>query len=198
MSEYKRKYEQYIFPCASRFWACNCVQMYYSSLHPCQHQSAFQQLQTIRRRSGDPISAWLSLRIQMANVTDRHDSNTTADSGEFSLAQSSQFLLFSRTFSLSCWMNSMVGLLWPAFRDVTLSPIARTHMILHCWRHEWANILGGLISLWLYKENNKLRDWKNIFILHIPPWAPHTYDFLVLNSLTHPRKINLVVLQIGK
>jgi hypothetical protein len=57
---------------------------------------------------------------------------------------------------------------------------------------------GGLISLWLYKENNKLRDWKNIFTLHIPPWAPHTYDFVVLTSLTHPRKILLVVLQIGK
>jgi hypothetical protein len=51
---------------------------------------------------------------------------------------------------------------------------------------------------WLYKENNKLRDWKNVFTLHIPPWAPHTYDFVVLTSLTHPRKILLVVLQIGK
>jgi hypothetical protein len=57
---------------------------------------------------------------------------------------------------------------------------------------------GGLISLWLYKENNKLWDWKNIFTLHIPPWAAHTYDFLVLTSLAHPRKILLFVLQIGK
>jgi hypothetical protein len=24
-------------------------------------------------------------------------------------------------------------------------------------------IQGGLIRLWLYKENNKLRDWKNVF-----------------------------------
>jgi hypothetical protein len=31
--------------------------------------------------------------------------------------------------------------------------------------------------------------------LHIPPWAPHTYDFVVL---AHPRKILLLVLQIGK
>jgi hypothetical protein len=53
----------------------------------------------------------------------------------------------------------------------------------------------GLISLWLSKENNKLRDWKNVFTLHIPPWAPHTYDFVVLTSLTHPRKVILVVLQ---
>jgi hypothetical protein len=56
----------------------------------------------------------------------------------------------------------------------------------------------GLISLWLYKENNKLRDWKNVFTLHIPPWAPHTYDFVILTSLTHPRKILLAVLKIGK
>jgi hypothetical protein len=45
---------------------------------------------------------------------------------------------------------------------------------------------GGLISLGLYKEN-KLRDWKNVFTLHIPPWAPYTYDFVVATSLTHPR-----------
>jgi hypothetical protein len=57
---------------------------------------------------------------------------------------------------------------------------------------------GGLISLWLYKENNKLQDWKNVFTLHIPPWAPHTYVFVVLTSLTHPRKNLLVVLKIGK
>jgi hypothetical protein len=30
------------------------------------------------------------------------------------------------------------------------------------------------------------------------PRAPHTYDFVVLTSLTHIRKILLVVLQIGK
>jgi hypothetical protein len=41
-----------------------------------------------------------------------------------------------------------------------------------------AKLRGGLISLWLYKENNKLRDWKNVFTLHIPPWALHTYDFV--------------------
>jgi hypothetical protein len=59
-------------------------------------------------------------------------------------------------------------------------------------------IRRGLISLWLYKENKKQRDWNNIFTLHIPPWAPHTYDFFVLTSLTDPRKILLAVLQIGK
>jgi hypothetical protein len=55
----------------------------------------------------------------------------------------------------------------------------------------------GLISLWLYKEN-KLRDGKNVFTVHIPPWAPYTYGFVVLTSLTHPREILLVALQIRK
>jgi hypothetical protein len=41
-----------------------------------------------------------------------------------------------------------------------------TVVTLH-WRHRMA-IQRGLISLWLYKEN-KLRDWKNVFTLHIPP-----------------------------
>jgi hypothetical protein len=55
-----------------------------------------------------------------------------------------------------------------------------------------------MISLWLYKENNKLRDWNTVFTLHIPSWAPYIYDFVVLTSLSHPRKILLVVLQVGK
>jgi hypothetical protein len=46
--------------------------------------------------------------------------------------------------------------------------------------------MRGLIGLWLYKENNKLRDWK--MYLRIPPWAPHAYNFVALTSLTHPRK----------
>jgi hypothetical protein len=30
---------------------------------------------------------------------------------------------------------------------------------------------------------------KKIYLLYIfPPWAPHTYDFVVVASLTHPRK----------
>jgi hypothetical protein len=28
-----------------------------------------------------------------------------------------------------------------------------------------------------------------MFTLHIPPWAPHTYVFVFLTSLTHPQKI---------
>jgi hypothetical protein len=56
----------------------------------------------------------------------------------------------------------------------------------------------GLIRLWLYKEN-KLWDPK-MYLLYIspPPRAPHTYYLVVLSSLKHPRKIILVVLQIGK
>jgi hypothetical protein len=57
---------------------------------------------------------------------------------------------------------------------------------------------GGRKCIWRFKEKNKQRDEKNIFTLHIPPWAPHTYDFVVLTSLTHSQKILLVVLQIGK
>jgi hypothetical protein len=36
------------------------------------------------------------------------------------------------------------------------------------------------------------------YIFPPPPGGPHAYDFLVLNSLAHPRKIMLVLLQIGK
>jgi hypothetical protein len=50
-----------------------------------------------------------------------------------------------------------------------------------------SHIRRWLISLWLYKEIKKLRGWKYIFTLHIPPWAPHTYDFVFLISLTHQK-----------
>jgi hypothetical protein len=60
--------------------------------------------------------------------------------------------------------------------------------ILHTWKIKLTLCLIKLINLWLYKENNKLRDWKNIFTLHIPPWAPYTCDFVVLTSLTHSKK----------
>jgi hypothetical protein len=66
------------------------------------------------------------------------------------------------------------------------------------WQHHLCIYKRGLVSLWLYKENNELRDWENVFTLHIPPWAPNTYDFFVLTSLTHPREILLVVLQTWK
>jgi hypothetical protein len=33
---------------------------------------------------------------------------------------------------------------------------------------------GGLISLWLYKENNKLRDWEKMYLLYIFPPELHT------------------------
>jgi hypothetical protein len=37
-----------------------------------------------------------------------------------------------------------------------------------------------------------------MYLLYIFPPELHTYDFVVLTSLTHPRKILLVVLQTGK
>jgi hypothetical protein len=39
---------------------------------------------------------------------------------------------------------------------------------------------------------------KCIYSTHPPPRAPHTYDLVVLTSLTHPRKYLLLVLQIRK
>jgi hypothetical protein len=37
-----------------------------------------------------------------------------------------------------------------------------------------------------------------MYLLYIfPPFAPHTYDFVVLTSLTYQRKIILAVLQRG-
>jgi hypothetical protein len=32
------------------------------------------------------------------------------------------------------------------------------------------------------RKNNKLKDSKYVFTLHIPLSAPHTYDFIVLTS----------------
>jgi hypothetical protein len=60
---------------------------------------------------------------------------------------------------------------------------------------------GRLISLWLYKENSKLLDWKKCIYSTYPSPKLHThtiYDFFVQTSLANPRKIPLVVQQIGK
>jgi hypothetical protein len=59
-------------------------------------------------------------------------------------------------------------------------------------------IRGADKSLALKRKQQATGLKKNVFTLHIPPWAPYTYDFVVLTSLTHPRKIILVVLRIGK
>jgi hypothetical protein len=37
-----------------------------------------------------------------------------------------------------------------------------------------------------------------MYLSYISPLELHTFDFVVLTSSTHPRKILLVVLQIGK
>jgi hypothetical protein len=59
-------------------------------------------------------------------------------------------------------------------------------------------IQGGLISLWLYKEKRNYGIENKYIYSTYSPWAPHTYDFVVLTSLSHPRKIVLFVLQRGK
>jgi hypothetical protein len=46
----------------------------------------------------------------------------------------------------------------------------------------------GLISLWLYKEN-KLRNCKNVFTLHIPPEL-HTHLWLHCSNFFNPSKKN--------
>jgi hypothetical protein len=37
-----------------------------------------------------------------------------------------------------------------------------------------------------------------MYLLYLFPEAPHTYDFVAVTSLTHPRKLLLVVLQIRR
>jgi hypothetical protein len=53
-----------------------------------------------------------------------------------------------------------------------------------------------LISLWLYKAT-RMKKYISSTYSPPPPRAPHTYGFVVITSITHPRKIILVVLQIG-
>jgi hypothetical protein len=67
-----------------------------------------------------------------------------------------------------------------------------------CLANSHSTDCSTLISLWFYKENNKLWDCKKCIYCTYSPWAPHTYDFVVLTSLTRQRTIPLVVLQIGK
>jgi hypothetical protein len=47
----------------------------------------------------------------------------------------------------------------------------------------------GLISLWLYEANNKLRDWKNVFTLHVPPMTS-THLWLRCSNFFNPSKKN--------
>jgi hypothetical protein len=80
---------------------------------------------------------------------------------------------------LTAWATARPGLNW----------------ILIFYISKFKQIRVGLLSLWLYKEN-KLCNWKKktqlLYIFSL--WAPHTYDFVVVTSLTHPRKIILFVL----
>jgi hypothetical protein len=56
---------------------------------------------------------------------------------------------------------------------------------------------GELLSFGFIKKTRSYGNEKT-YLLYIFPPELHTYDFVVLTSLTHPRKILLVVLQIGK
>jgi hypothetical protein len=48
---------------------------------------------------------------------------------------------------------------------------------------------GALINLWLYKGNNKLQDWKNVFTLHIP-LDLHIHLWLRCSNFFNPWKIH--------
>jgi hypothetical protein len=54
----------------------------------------------------------------------------------------------------------------------------------------WENIIlksvrRGLINLWLYKETNKLWDWKNVVTLHISPLSS-THLWLLCSNFFNP------------
>jgi hypothetical protein len=51
---------------------------------------------------------------------------------------------------------------------------------------------GGWYVFCFIKKTASYGIEKKLFTLHIPPWAPHTYDFVVLTSLTQPRRIGKV------
>jgi hypothetical protein len=92
-------------------------------------------------------------------------------------------------FTVECvWSGSQLGreILWRMFESCKffLWMICFNTIIQPASHFLGGLFLGGLISVWLYKEN-KLRDWKNVFTLSIPHWAPRTFDFVVLNSITH-------------
>jgi hypothetical protein len=49
--------------------------------------------------------------------------------------------------------------------------------------------VGGLISLWLYKENNKLRDWKKCIYYTYSPLSS-THLWLRCSNFFNPSKKN--------
>jgi hypothetical protein len=57
-------------------------------------------------------------------------------------------------------------------------------------------IWGGLISLWLYKENSKLLDWK-LYLLYIFPLSSTHLWLRCSNFFNDSRNILVVVLRIG-
>jgi hypothetical protein len=65
------------------------------------------------------------------------------------------------------------------------------------WRGEVQGGGGTDKSLALQRKQQATGLKKYIYCTY-SPCAPHTYDFIVLTSLTQPRKILLIVLQIEK
>jgi hypothetical protein len=78
--------------------------------------------------------------------------------------------------------NLNLWFLWKTWRCLT------PHQLL-AWAVTRAEVQAGLISLWLYNENNKLWDWKNVFTLHIPPLSS-THLWLHCSNFFNPSKKN--------
>jgi hypothetical protein len=78
----------------------------------------------------------------------------------------------------------------------TFTPTCNETYTLNLWlpfilRHEYEGILA-------LEKNHKVTGLKKYIYSTYSHWSPHTYDFVVLTSWTHPRNILLIVLQIGK
>jgi hypothetical protein len=61
-----------------------------------------------------------------------------------------------------------------------------------------ANHMRGADKCLALKRKQQVTGLKKCIYSTYSPRAPHTYDFVVLTSLTHSRNILLVVLQIEK
>jgi hypothetical protein len=72
---------------------------------------------------------------------------------------------------------------WKSTKNKSYLHYRRRHLVVG---HPFV-YMRWLISIWLYKKKQATGLKKYIFFTY-SPWAPHTYVFLVLTSLTHPEK----------
>jgi hypothetical protein len=93
-------------------------------------------------------------------------------------------LLFHKVFCLNCDVPSEL-----VQRNITYNLFALTGHTPYT---------KGADKSWTLWRKQQATELKKCTYFTYSPWAPHTYDFVVLTSLTYPRKILLVVLQIGK